>query len=303
MKLGAKSWLAMAASMLAGGCTASDIGPEYVNIDEEESEVLFFGPGLAEGYRQVLTGTDEKFVHRTVALYGPKAGIFPHARIRYAETPPGRQFKRDLKAEATIKHWGWFRDKTVETGATGVTVNAMGRIGYAAATADGVACLVWRQPMGIRDNGGVGTRLLSGYYCKGEGPMISAAEAESIVKLIGHREYGPIDPPEGWSDNNGTVRIAVMWKNASSGLDHFRGIIRVPREGENGAIQVGPRGGRKCSGPLIPAGAQDGRAVMKWSMTCSDGLTAKGSLRYRQKDDYVIGEGEDSEGRNLALID
>jgi hypothetical protein len=132
--------------------------------------------------------------------------------------------------------------------------------------------------------------------------MISATEAESIVKLIGHREYGPIDPPDGWSDT-GTVRIAVMWKNASSGLDHFRGVIRVPREGRNGAIQVGPRGGRKCSGPLIPVEAQGGRAVMKWSITCSDGLTAKGSLRYRQKDHYVIGEGEDSEGRNLALID
>jgi hypothetical protein len=299
MKLGGKSWLAVAVSLLAGGCTGGDIGPEYVNISEEESGLLFYGPGLAEGYRQVLAGTDRKFVHRTVAMYGPKFGSFPYARIYYAELPPGSQFKRDLKAKATIKHWGLFRGKAVETG---VTVNSMGRIGYAAATADGIACLVWRQPMGIRDNGGVGTRLLSGYYCKGEGPMISSAEAESIVGLIGHREYGPIDPPEGWSDT-GTVRIAIMWKNASSGLDHFRGIIRVPREGRNGAIQVGPRGNRKCSGPLIPVEARDGRTVMKWSITCSDGLTAKGSLRYRQKDDYVIGEGEDSEGRNLALID
>jgi len=302
MKLGATVYLAVVVSLLAGGCTGGDIGPEYVSINEEESGLLFYGPGLADGYRQVLTGTDQKFVRRTVARYGPQTGKYPHATIYYAEMPPGRQFKRDVPAKATIGHWGWSRDKTVKTGATGVAVNAMGRIGYAAATADGVACLVWRQPMGIRDNGGTATRLLAGYYCRGDGPMISAAEAESIVKLIGHREYGPIEPPEGWSDT-GTVRIAVMWKNASSGLDHFRGIIRVPREGRDGAIQVGPRGGRKCSGPLTPAGETDGRTVMKWSLTCGDGLTAKGSLRYRQKDDYVIGEGEDSEGRNLALID
>lgn len=302
MKLGAKPWLAVAASVLAGACTGGNIGPEYVNVNEEESGLLFYGPGLAEGYRQIITGTDQKFVRRTVAMYGPKTGKYPHARIHYAETPPGQRFKRDVTAEATIRHWGWFRDKTVETGATGTTVNAMGRIGYAAATADGIACLVWRQQMGLRENGGAGTRLLSGYYCKGEGPMISAGEAESIVKLIGHREYGPVDPPRGWLDTE-TIRIAVMWNNASSGLDHFRGVVQVPREGRNGVIQVGPRGGRKCSGPLIPAGAEDGRTVMKWSITCSDGLSAKGSLRYRRKDDYVIGEGKDSEGRNLALID
>ena len=302
MKLGARPCLAMAAYALLGACTGGDIGPEYVNISEEESGLLFYGPGLAEGYREILAGTDQKYVRRTVAMYGPQTGKYPYALVYYAETPPGRQFKRDVPAAATIKTWGWFKNKTVETGAAGTAVNAMGRIDYATAKADGIACLVWRQPMGSRDNGGVGTRLISGYYCRGEGPMISAAEAVSIVKRIGHREYGPIDPPEGWSDT-GTVRIAIMWKNASSGLDHFRGTIRVPREGRNGAIELGPRGGRKCSGPLTPAGATDGRTVMKWSVTCSDGLTAKGSLRYRPNDNYVVGEGEDSEGRSLALID
>ena len=302
MGLGARECLAMAVAVLAGACTVGDIGPEYVNISEEESGLLFFGPGLADGYRQILAGTDQKYVRRTVARYGPPIGKYPHAQIHYTEAPPGRQFKRDVQAQATIKNWGWFSNKTVETGATGVTVNAMGRIGYAAATADGIACVVWRQPMGIRDNGGAGTRMLSGYYCRGEGPMITAAEAVSIVKRIGHRELGPIEPPEGWSDA-AALGIEVMWKNATSGLDHFRGIIRVPQEGRNGTIQVGPRGGRKCSGPLTPAGATDSREVMKWSLTCSDGLTAKGSLRYRQSDDYVVGEGEDSEGGNLALID
>jgi hypothetical protein len=302
MKQGVKPWLTVAVSVLAGACSGGDIGAEYANVSEEESRLLFYGPGLAGGYRQILTGTDGKFVRRTVAMYGPTTGTYPHARIYYAEMPPGRQFKRDVTAEDTIRHWGWARNKTVEPGITGTTVNSMGRIGYAVATADGITCLVWRQPMGARDNGGVGTRLLSGYYCRGEGQTFSAAEAESIVKLIGHRDYGPVDPPAGWLDA-GTLRIAVMWKNASSGLDHFRGVVRVPREGGSGLIEVGPRGGRKCSGPLIPVGAEGGRAVMKWTLTCSDGLTAKGSLRYRKSDDYVVGEGQDSAGRGLALID
>ncbi len=292
----------MALFVLAGACAADDIGPDYVNVSEEQSGLLFYGPGLAGGYRQFITGTDRRFVRRTIANYGPHTGSYPFARIRYAEMPAGRQIKYDVAARATIGHWGLFRDRTLETGASGTTSNAIGRIGYATARADGVACVIWRQPIGPRENGGAGTRLISGYYCRGEGPMITAAEAESIVKQIGHREYGPIEPPIGWIDT-GTLSIAVMWKNASSGLDHFRGIIRVPRDGQQGMIHVGPRGGRKCSGPLVPVEARDGRTVMKWSLTCSDGLTAKGSLRYRQWDEYVIGEGEDSEGRDLALID
>ena len=132
--------------------------------------------------------------------------------------------------------------------------------------------------------------------------MMSASEAEAIVRLIGHRDYGPIEQPEDWSAED-TLTIAVMWKNASSRLDHFRGSIRVPEGGRDGTIRVGRRGERKCSGPLIPERIEGGRTVMKWSLTCSDRLTAKGSLRYLATDDYVIGEGQDSEGGRLALID
>jgi len=199
MKQNAWLLLALAISALAGACTAADIGPEYVEVSEEESELLFYGPGLAGGFRQFLTGQDQHFVRRTIASYGPKRGEFPFAAIYFSETPPQRHFTRVLPVKKTIEQWGWFENKSIEFGASGATANTIGRIEFAAATADGVACVIWLQMFGPREGTSAGTRLLNGYYCRGEGPMISAAEAESIVKLVGHRKYGAVEPPARWS--------------------------------------------------------------------------------------------------------
>jgi len=196
---GAWMMLALDVSAFAGACTSADIGPEYIEVSEEESGLLFYSPGLADGFRQFLTGHDHHYVRRTIATYGPKAGKFPFARMYFAETPPNRHFTRALPLEKTIEQWGFFQNKTIEAGETASTVNAIGRIDFATATADGVACVVWLQIFGPREGSGVGTRLLNGYYCAGAGVMMSLSEAESIVRLVGHRKYGAVEPPAGWS--------------------------------------------------------------------------------------------------------
>jgi len=198
MKRGSWLLLALAVTALAGACTSADIGPEYVEVSEQESELQFYGPGLAGGYRLFLAGQDSQFVHRTFATYGPSVGEFPFARMYFSETPPTRYFARVSAVEKTIEHWAWFDSKTIKFGASGTAVNAIGRIDFVTATADGVACVVWLQTFGPREGTGVGTRLLNGYYCRGRGPMISSAEAESIVLLVGHRKYGAVDPPKSW---------------------------------------------------------------------------------------------------------
>lgn len=199
MKQPARILLVLAGSVLAGACAATDIGSEYMEVSEEASELLFYGPGLAGGFRRFVTGQDKHYVRRTVATYGPKLGEYPFAQMYLAETPPTRHFTLVPAVEKTIEDWEWFENKPVEIGASGAAVNAIGRIDFVTATADGIACVVWLQVFGLRDDGGVGTRLLSGFYCKGDGAMIPAAEAGSIVKLVGHRKYGAVAPPKGWS--------------------------------------------------------------------------------------------------------
>lgn len=209
-----RSWmilLALAIAGFAGSCADTDIGPQYVEISERESGLQFYGPGLAGGYRQFLTGRDNHYVLRTLATYGPKSGGFPFARIFYTETPPDRYFARSIRVEDTLKHWGWFSHKAIETGATEDSVNALGRVEFVTVTADGIACVVWIQAFGMGEGTGAGSRLLNGYYCRGRGPMMTAAEAESIVKLVGHKTYGVVPPPEGWSTAGAPNIEAAAW--------------------------------------------------------------------------------------------
>jgi len=192
----ARALLVLAAFAFAEGCAETDIGTEYVEISEEESALQFYGPGLAGGYRQVLTGEDEHFVRRTVATYGPKSGEFPFARIYFSETPPDRYFARSLPVVDTIDRW--FRERTYQIGVKASAVNAIGRVDFVTATVDGAACVVWLQTFGAKDGTGVGTGLINGFYCRGPGSMMATSEAESIVKLVGHREEGAIAAPQGW---------------------------------------------------------------------------------------------------------
>ncbi len=303
----------MAVFALAGACTNGDIGPEYLEVSEVESRLQFYGPGLAGGYRLFLTGKDSHFVRRTIATYGPVSGEFPFARMYLAETPPTRHFTRVRPVKEGIEQWDWFRGKTIEIGASGDAVNAIGRIEYAAATADGIACVAWLQTFGPREGTGVGTRVLSGFYCKGTGTMPSAAEAESIVRLVGHRTYGAIEPPTGWAASTSStgrtgsisIPIQVIWANNTSGVDIFGGRIRIPDGKMNGTMSLGGDSGRQCEGVVDYDRQESDRLFMRWRLTCADGLNASGTLTMKDvgRSTYVVGEGKDNRGRKVSLID
>ncbi len=309
----ARRILVLAVFALAGACTSGDIGPEYLEVSEEESKLQFYGPGLAGGYRLFLTGKDNHFVRRTIASYGPVSGEFPFARMYLAETPPTRHFTRVQPVKEGLEQWDWFRGKALEIGASGDTANAIGRIEYAAATADGIACVAWLQTFGPREGTGVGTRVLSGFYCKGKGTMPSTAESESIVRLIGHRTYGAIEPPAGWTASTAStnrtgsisIPIQVIWANDSSGVDIFGGRIRIPEGQENGVITLGAGAGRQCEGVVNYDKRESDRLFMRWLLTCANDLNASGTLTMKDVggSTYVVGEGKDNRGRKVSLIE
>lgn len=191
-------WPALAVCALLSACAAEELGPQFREISEAESGLVFYGPGLGGGYRQFLAGQDARFVNRTLGVYGPRRGEFPFAQIILMETPPNMHFTKAPSPKAMFEMWDWFEGRTITTGQAGSAVNVIGRADYAVATADGVACMAWTQPFGISHDGGVGTRLLAGFYCKGKAPMMAAAEAESVVKALGHRKVGLPDKPTGW---------------------------------------------------------------------------------------------------------
>lgn len=195
----ARRKLAVAAVMvsLLAGCAADALGPEYGEIDEVESGLQFYAPGLKDGYRKFISGQDEQFVKRTIGMYGPKQGEYPHGQLNFIEMPPRFYLSRTVPPQDTIDEWKQFESRAITLGPAGTTVNTIGRIDYAAFLADSLSCAVFRQLFGTTYGTGGGTQLLDGYYCKGDAPMMTEGEVEALAKAIGHRKYGAIIPPGG----------------------------------------------------------------------------------------------------------
>lgn len=287
------------------GCADEALGPEYGEISEEESGLQFYAPGLKGGYRNFIYGQDERYVKRVVGVYGPKQGEFPRGQLVLIEMPPRLYFPRASSPRDTIDDWEQFKNRAITHGTGDTVVNKIGRIGYATFLADNLSCVVFRQIFGTAyGSGGGGTRLIVGYYCKGETAIMTEGEAVAIVKAVGHRKHGPIEPPEGWSESL-SLRIQAIWGNDSSDVDKFEGKIRIPSDGSDGTIRIGPDAERNCSGIVTFDRQEEKTIYMLWSLSCTDGVTATGTLRLRKISDsaYLFGEGEDSKGRNVAIID
>lgn len=293
-----------AMALFLAGCGENALGPEYGEISEEESGLQFYAPGLEGGYRNIIYGQDERFIKRTVAVYGPKQGEFPHAQLVLIEMPPRRHFTRIDPPGDTIEEWGAFKNRAIIQGPAGTVVNKIGRIEYAAFLADRLSCIVFRQVFGTVYGTGRGTRLLDGFYCKGEAPMMTKGEAVAIIKVVGHRKYGPIKPPEGWPKPM-ALKIQAIWSNGSSDVDIVNGEITFPPGGKNGVMRIGPVAGRNCSGAVSYDRKEKDKVFMLWSLVCADGITATGTLAIRKvkNSTYLVGDGEDSKGRNVAIID
>jgi hypothetical protein len=291
-------------ALLAAGCANESLGPEYGEISEAESGLQFYAPGLRGGYRKFIYGQDEQFVKRMIGVYGPKQGEYPHGQLSFIEMPPGRHFTRINPPQDTIEDWGPFENRAITRGPVGTAVNAIGRIDYAAFLADNLSCIIFRQPFGTVYDTGRGTQLLDGYYCKGEAPMMTKGEAAAIAKAVGHRKYGPLEPPAGWSGSSGAASaqslfdLVVVWAG-DDGMTRLTGTAFI---GENGQlaemrIVVGARG--SCRGSLSPDSVADNVSEGAWELRCGDGSRASG--RYKTISELASGEGQDENANKVFL--
>ena len=196
VKNAAKLLWILALGGLAASCTPQDLGHQFKEVSEVESKIQFYGPGLEGGYRQFLTAAPTLTSGRkTVASYGAKQGEFPLAFVAYNEAPP--EFKYEFLPSITkvISSMDYFKNRKIVRGEFGFKKNPIGDVEYLPFTADGISCVSWVQAVGQVAFHQVGTALIYGYYCKGEGPVMSEKEANSIVNLLGHVDHGWIEPP------------------------------------------------------------------------------------------------------------
>lgn len=295
----------VAATLLIAGCTGESLGPEYGEISEEESGLQFYAPGLAGGYRKIISGQDEQYINRMVAQYGPERGEFPHAQLILIEMPPRYYLPSMPPPQDTLDDWGLFENRTITQGPVGTAVNKIGRIKYAALRADKLSCVVFQQPFGtVYGSGGGGTHLIGGYYCKGEAPMMTEAEAEAIVKAVGHRKYGPIEPPAAWNAAAPSAAarrkldLVVLWAEGN-GTKRLTGTAYIGGKNQQTELRifVGERG--SCHGALAPDSGVDSAKEGAWKLWCGDGSKASG--RYRTSGESAAGSGMDENANKVSL--
>ncbi len=188
---------ALLGAMLAS-CVAGDMGAEVEEISEAESGIVFYGPGLDGGFRRFLTTQTPQFDTITAGDYGPRRGGFPRAQIQLYELSPRRYFPSALTLSTLVEESAFFKGRKIVPGEEGETRNAAGRIEYLTFLADAMPCVAFLEIIGAGNAGGLGAKRLSGFYCRENGPAITAGEAVVIVQAIGHREHGAPDPPKGW---------------------------------------------------------------------------------------------------------
>jgi hypothetical protein len=284
------------------GCADDALGPEYGEIGEAESGLQFFAPGLNGGYRKFIYGQDERYVKRTIGVYGPKQGEYPHGQLILIEMPPRLYFPNVTAPRDSIDDWGQFENRAITHGPVGTAVNKIGRIDYAAFLADKLSCIIFRQTFGTAyGSGGGGTRLIGGYYCKGETPMMTKGEAVAIAKAIGHRKYGPIEPPEGWPGAKASLNqlyLVVVW-DGGDGTKRLNGTAYVGEKDQQTELRiyVGARG--SCHGMLVPDSGAGSVHEGTWELECGDGSKASG--RYRTTGESAAGSGKDGDANKVSL--
>lgn len=295
--------IAIVAPFLAG-CADDALGPEYGEIGEAESGLQFFAPGLNGGYRKFIYGQDERYVKRTIGLYGPKQGEYPHGQLILIEMPPRLYFPNVTAPQDSIDDWGQFENRAITHGPVGTAVNKIGRIDYAAFLADELSCVIVRQTFGTAYGSGGGTRLIGGYYCKGETPMMTKGEAVAIAKAIGHRKYGPIEPPEGWPVAEKPIAakrqfdLTVVWAGAD-GTKRLTGTAYIGEESQPTELRIYQGESGSCHGAMAPDTATGKPKEGSWELRCGDGSRASG--RYTTTGGSMTGSGKDGDANKVSL--
>lgn len=195
--------------LLAGCVTTSDIGNSSKEITESESDLVFNGPGVENGYRKIISGyAGNHYTHQTLAFYGPVRGQYPYANIVLLETSEINRYFPKEQLDDALEGWTAYAENTPEIGTEYSTPNDLGVVKYAAFEDGDAKCLVFSEVFGTHIDRGA-RNLISGHYCRLGASSISEAEGAKIVKAISHRDYGAVPSSEAREARNARIGLAL----------------------------------------------------------------------------------------------
>lgn len=191
MKLGilVKPLMLLAVMGLFACQTTSELGGESVEINEDESDLVFYGPGLDGGFRRLIAGRIGNS-YQIYGIYGPKTGEYPNAEIVYQRIVRHNYFFENIDIEEEVASWN-SKGSTPKIIATGRTKNSVGSIEYATYVKGNESCVQLLQVYGgVAESTRLkGNRLIMGYYCDQGSEPFSVEDAENIARRVSDRSF------------------------------------------------------------------------------------------------------------------
>ena len=311
--------VAAMAILLAGILSACQTSGEWFleqkQVAEADNDVLFYAPGLAEGYRKFLTGRTASYDHLALASYGPKKGSFPVAEIILNEAMAGRHIQIIGGIEGYLKKWKRLEDvSNWQHQEKGFIENGLGSAEYLAASASDADCVVFRQYWKPSFYNGF-NKWLFGYYCvERNGPI--KLDPKAVLSNLGHREDAPISPPPGWAEQvveakqevrtslkepvaTNHLPLEVTWEGREGTLE---GTLHVPVRKKSGQMTFRLENGMECKGEWTWFSGEYGKGMVtgSWAASCPSGDRATGFYN-SEKPLTGYGKGFDTKGNKIIV--
>ncbi|MCP5374452.1 MAG: hypothetical protein H6907_22175 [Hyphomicrobiales bacterium] len=283
-----RAWLATLATLLLAGCVTGGNGGQRLQvISGADSAILFADPDLAglSPTHWRIEPSDRAFTSY-VALWRPRRGQFPQARVEFVRLRPGYRFRSNSRVEQFLSrlHFGAAEPRLVD-GAR-VLRNDIGYVQYHRFALEKVPCVGFLQDW--RDPAEQTVRRISGYYCDRDGGDLGEARIKRIAGGVrlrggqGQRDQAPADEHP----------LTAAWDTLGQGLT---GIALVDGDGRpRRAWFPLPGEAGECRGDGSAAGAEGGGAG-SLEVFCTNGRRARLTLR---RDDAGGGGGWRAEGRD-----
>ena len=175
------------ATLVAGCAGTNDLGPEFVEIKAEDTQLAFTHPSMAGSSPHFFKGrnrSDGAIMY--TGSWRAARSEFPVLELALLNAPSGYYLPSDANGEDLAAKWGVFKNRkvTYEDGFT--IVNGLGRIAARSLHADTLACVAFAELFGFNDYG-AGSRRLDGFYCTGPGTVLSKDNMIGILQAISVR--------------------------------------------------------------------------------------------------------------------
>lgn len=214
-------FLGLLASVPLAGGQAQEVNEE---ITEAQSGLVFDPPALQGGYRRFIKSVNGHGDVSIIANYGPPSDLLPRAVIILDKAGPNRYVSDKLTWEELRDGLSFTKNKNLKISSPLKAETGIGKIDYAFASSQEMACILFQEYFGSRGFGaGYGDKRLLGFYCEKGSARLTNDFAKQLLARLGHVDYGLPAGTQKPSANKGGIvfsgkpyRVDIDWAAAVS---------------------------------------------------------------------------------------